>query len=620
MKEITSFGDSYKSFYVYSLMITVAMGPLYWGYSAGVISPTQEYLMKKVFPSEPASILYLSVAIRNIGAILGGGLGGQLASHLGRRKALMLSDILGVVSSLLSVVPNIWVLLVSRILNGIYTGLNCVVVPLYIGETSPPEIKGKTGTYTSLFDTVGVLIGYLLGLGMPSILDEDASYYWQIMFILGGLIPLLRYLLLSKIFQHDTPIFLLTNNKVEEAQKAYHLIYQQERANEEFHTTFRSIELLGKDSKKNVSTTELFTRRYRMALFVGCFLNFQIQFTGFQYITFYATSIFKMAAKGPEDNSPQLFTIILGLSAVITSYFAGNVVQKHGRKLVLIAGQVSMALALVLFMMVCASNPTSPFLTYLVILGFIFYFLTLGPVKWVYLAEILPAKGLAVGQIVNFTGGFLTTQVAPMINDSFGPVVTFGMFLVSCIVGFLFVKYIVIETKGMSHFETLMIYSPPEEPVEIEDRENASPVRRKGTKLSPTVIADMKMKSQVMMWLNQRMSVYGERIYVPDMLPVVLEAQKDRSKSVFTPYKHAGSIYIEMKDFRRNTAFADFVHVNQDTRSSSISLLSPQKKSIALDKVMSQAMRTIPMVTERENERHSINIENPDVPYQQIDD
>lgn len=170
---------------------------------------------------------------------MGALLASELGKRLGRRKALMVTDVIGMISAVISFLPHVSLLLIGRILIGSHAGINCSIVPLYIGEWIPPEIKGKVGAFTALGESIGVLVGYLLGINIPLEASDDSNHWWRVMFGLGAIFPLIRFLLLLLFFRYDTPVNLMKEEKLEEAEQAYAKIYKKEKASEIFKYQLR---------------------------------------------------------------------------------------------------------------------------------------------------------------------------------------------------------------------------------------------------------------------------------------------------------------------------------------------------------------------------------------------
>mmetsp|Transcript_6616 Transcript_6616/g.5940 ORF Transcript_6616/g.5940 Transcript_6616/m.5940 type:complete len:164 (+) Transcript_6616:251-742(+) len=160
----------------------------------------------------------------------------ELGKRLGRRKAFMVTDILGIVAAAFVMLPHVSLLLIGRILIGAHSGFNCSIVPLYLGEWIPAEIKGKVGAFTTLGESIGVLIGYLLGLNMPLNPTDDTNQWWRVMFGIGAIFPFIRYMLLLLVFRYDTPVNLMKEEKLEEAEKAYAKVYKKEKASQIFRS------------------------------------------------------------------------------------------------------------------------------------------------------------------------------------------------------------------------------------------------------------------------------------------------------------------------------------------------------------------------------------------------
>jgi len=123
----------------------------------------------------------------------------------------MISDVVAIFSAGFAVLPHISLFIIGRILMGVHTGSNYTIVPNYLSEWSPPEVKGRVGSFTTLGECLGVLFGYLLGLNMPIDPQNADDDWWRVMYGLGAIFPLIRLLLLGFVFRLDTPVNLMKN-------------------------------------------------------------------------------------------------------------------------------------------------------------------------------------------------------------------------------------------------------------------------------------------------------------------------------------------------------------------------------------------------------------------------
>ena len=197
-------------------------------------------------------------------------------------------------------------------------------------------------------------------------------------------------------------------------------------------------------------------KKYRKAVAFGSIFISGTQLTGYLYIINYATTIFKETS---DAETSQIFTIILGCVSLFASLCSGPIIQRFGRKIIILIGFLMVAISHFIFMAISLNDSKSEALKYMVILVLFFYVITLGAVKWVYLGDILKGPGLGIANMINFTTAFTVTQVGPIISESVGPSETFAIFGVACGLCFFFALFFLKETKGLSYFETLNIFN-----------------------------------------------------------------------------------------------------------------------------------------------------------------
>ena len=171
-----------------------------------------------------------------VGAIIGAFLGGIMATKLGRRKSFLLADLIGIIGCVIWIFQGNAPLLLGRLISGVAVGINSAIVPLYINEISPLSISGVMGAMTQLTVNVGILISFLLGLNVAKAstirAHPDDEWWWRFMFAFPILTAALRSLFLLTVFRFETPSYLISKGKDEEAKEILDKIYFAEHSDQ----------------------------------------------------------------------------------------------------------------------------------------------------------------------------------------------------------------------------------------------------------------------------------------------------------------------------------------------------------------------------------------------------
>ena len=458
--------SGYHESEVWAIVITSTLGMFVFGYLLSVINTVQSFLSVVVFKwDKETTVTYTSLlhSLVPIGAAVGAFAGGALARKVGRRKAMLITDFICLIGILLTLLESINVMLAGRFLSGLCVGLHSAIVPLYVSEISPLQIKGKSGSFNQIQLCLGILIAFLFGFGLPdfsqgSISEEaEASQWWR--FVLGfPLIPIIyRIFALWMLYDFDTPAYLVNNRRDKEAKLTLDRIYTKSASVEQY-------EVLAKARDQNshggsVSFSTLFKSEYRSRLFIGCFIGILRQASGVNALVFYSTKIFKESSNG-DHGQAVLYSTLFAVFKLLATIASSQVITRFGRKPLLIAGDIGMALALGGIVVLGYAGAVSviifPIFIYIIIFG-----LTYGPVPWIFIAEVLPDVGVGIAILLNWATAFLVAQFFQPLANALGTYIVFLIFAVTCLLSLIVLLARVKETRNLLPYEIAQLYSQP---------------------------------------------------------------------------------------------------------------------------------------------------------------
>ena len=428
-----------------------ALGGLLFGYDTGVISGAILFITKDfgLSPFMQGAI----VAALLLGAMIGAGLAGPLSDRMGRKRIIIIAGITFTVGALAAAAaPSAGALVAARFVLGLAVGSAALVVPLYLSEIAPKDMRGRIASLNQLMIVVGILAAFIVNAILASSGD------WRLMLGLAAIPSLI--LLLGMAFMPETPRFLVRSGEEREAREVLEEVTQDDASADE--RPERKIEEIRElDEQEQGGGWELLKQPWvRPALIVAIGLAVFQQFIGINTIIYYAPTTLTSVGFGAE--SAIYANLVIGVLNVGMTIIAIKIIDRVGRKPMLYAGVVGMVASLLvlgisLSVLPEPHHPSDPAaIITLVCLGtFIASFAaTWGPVVWVMIPEVLPlsVRGTAMGVAVvaNWGANFLVSQTFPMLLSKFGPGPVFLGYAAMGVLAFLFVKAFVTETKGRS--------------------------------------------------------------------------------------------------------------------------------------------------------------------------
>jgi SP family sugar:H+ symporter-like MFS transporter len=421
-----------------------ALGGLLFGYDTGVISGAILFISQELRLTP--FLEGLVVASLLLGAAAGAASAGPLSDRLGRRNLIIIAAILFTVGAIgAALAPNVGVLVLFRVVLGLGVGAAALVVPLYLSEIAPTQIRGAISSLNQLNIVVGILLAYIVN----ALLANAEAWRWML-----GLaaVPSL-VLLIGMYFLPETPRWLVSQDRDEDARD----VLRRSRNEEETEREIREIREVEEQEEGGLG--ELAASWVRPALVVAIGLAVFQQIIGINTIIYYAPTTLTNVGYGAA--AAIYANLIIGVVNVLMTLVAIWIIDRVGRKPLLLTGLVGIASLTVLGLStLLLSEPSSPtdavaIITLLCLAGFIISFAaTWGPTVWVMLPEVLPLRirGTAMGVAIflHWIANFIVSQTFPSLLASLGPGPVFLGYAVIGVLAFVFVSAFVTETKGRS--------------------------------------------------------------------------------------------------------------------------------------------------------------------------
>ena len=429
------------------LFVFGALGGLLFGYDTGVISGAILFI-KKDFELSPF-LEGAVVAVLLLGALVGAATAGPLADRIGRRKLLLIAAVIFAVGALgAAVAPGTGVLILFRFILGLAVGCAALIVPLYLAEIAPPEARGAIGSLNQLMVVLGILLAFVVN----AFLAPSEEWRWM----LGIAVVPSIILFVGMYAMPETPRFLVRRGKEDEARAVLERIMDPSDVDAELE----EIRKIDEEESQGARLADLAQDWVRPALMVAIGLAVFQQLVGINTIIYYAPTTLTNVGYG--DSAAITANIVIGVINVALTLLAIKLVDRVGRKPLLLAGLAGMILSLTVLGLSLtlmaepkqASDPAA--VVTLICLGtFIASFAaTWGPVVWVMLPEVLPlhVRGAAMGVAIalHWFANFAVSQSFPLLIDAFSPGAVFLGYAGIGVIATVFVLRMVKETKGRS--------------------------------------------------------------------------------------------------------------------------------------------------------------------------
>ncbi|KAG2710730.1 hypothetical protein I3843_04G041200 [Carya illinoinensis] len=421
------------------------LGAILFGYHLGVVNGALEYLAKDLGIAENTVVQGWVVSTLLAGATVGSFTGGALADKFGRTRTFQLDAIpLAIGAFLCATAQSVQTMIIGRLLAGIGIGVTSAIVPLYISEISPTEIRGALGSVNQLFICIGILAALVAGLPLAG-----NPLWWRTMFGIA-IIPSIL-LALGMAFSPESPRWLFQQGKIPEAEKSIKTLFGKERVAEVMHDLMAA----GQGSTEpEAGWFDLFSSRYWKVVSVGAALFLFQQLAGINAVVYYSTSVFHRAGIASDVAASAL----VGAANVIGTAIASSLMDRQGRKSLLMTSFSGMAASMLLLSLSFTWKVLAPYSGTLAVLGTVLYVLSFslgaGPVPALLLPEIfasrIRAKAVALSLGMHWITNFVIGLYFLSVVNKFGISSVYLGFSTVCLLAVLYIAGNVVETKGRS--------------------------------------------------------------------------------------------------------------------------------------------------------------------------
>jgi SP family arabinose:H+ symporter-like MFS transporter len=428
--------------YVYAISAAAAISGLLFGVDTAVINGALVFL-KEQFRLSDVQIEVAASALL-VGCLLGAAAAGELTDRFGRKRVLLAAALLFCVSSLGTALPrNLTEFIGARFVAGLAIGVASVLAPMYIAEVAPPAIRGRLVILNQMAIVTGILLAYFVNWVLSGL--GDASWRW--MFAAAAL-PSAGFFL-ALLFIPESPRWLVARGCPAEALTTLVRVSGQKIAEQQM------VEIRAGIAEESGSWAELFQPGLRRALVLAIGLAILCQVTGINTVIYYGALLFKEHGGSNTATDAIWANVVIGAVNFLTTIVAIFLIDRAGRRLLLLIGSAAMGVALALLGFAFRMNPVPTRLVLALVLFYVASFaVSMGAVIWVYIAELFPTRvrgrAMSVATMLIWAACLLVTMTFLSMVRALGASGAFWVYASLCAVSFVFVWALAPETKGRS--------------------------------------------------------------------------------------------------------------------------------------------------------------------------
>ena len=449
-------------FYVIFISAVAAIGGFLFGFDSGVINGTVSALGNAFNSSSVAT--GFNVASVLLGCAVGALAAGPLADKFGRRAIMIITAIIFAISAFGSGISESSAeFIFYRLFGGLGIGAASVLAPAYIAEVAPPALRGRLATLQQLAIVLGLFAAFLsnyliadaAGSAQNILMLDIAAWRWMFW---AELVPAILFLV-GVLFIPESPRYLVAQGKVDDAKTVFSKI-----SNDNVAAQISDVKSSLHNDKKP-SIRDLFidgSKKVHPIVWAGVALSVFQQFVGINVVFYYGSELWQAA--GFDESQSLFINVLAGTTNIVSTFIAIALVDKIGRKPLLLVGSVGMFISLSALTYIfgsaglneagklALSDNMGTFALIMANLFVVFFGLSWGPVVWVLLGEMfnnrIRGAALAVAASAQWIANFAITMTFPIMLANIGLAGAYGFYALSALISIFFVAKYITETRG----------------------------------------------------------------------------------------------------------------------------------------------------------------------------
>jgi len=454
--------------FIGAIVAVATIGGFLFGYDSGAVNGTQGGLTQAfgLIPGNwsPRNGLGFTVASLLIGCFIGAFFAGRLADLMGRRNTMMLAALLFLVGAIVQGLAHAHgIFLAARIMGGMAVGAASVLSPAYISEVAPASIRGRMTTVQQVMIITGLTAAFVVNYFLAAAAGESTQPFWagieawRWMYLMQAL-PAAVFLI-ALLLIPESPRYLVSKGRNAEAEKVLASLFGTDVATAKLREIQDSFSA---DHRPRLSDVMSPNGGIRPIVWAGILLAVFQQLVGINVIFYYGATLWQLA--GFTEAQSLLINIVSGAVSIAACFITIALVDKIGRKPLLLIGSAGMAVTLFALVYAFANGTLdaggnlqlSPNLGTLALIAanlyVIFFNVSWGPIMWVMLGEMFPnqirGSALAVSGFFQWFANFLISFSFPVMAAGLGLALSYSFYAVCAVISFFLVQKFIHETKG----------------------------------------------------------------------------------------------------------------------------------------------------------------------------
>ncbi len=438
--------------YAYRIATVAAAAGLLFGFDIAVINGALVFLRVQFALTELQTEIAAGALL--LGCAFGASMAGPLSDRLGRRRILIASAALFALSSIGAALPhNLAEFISARLAAGIATGIASMLAPLYIAENSPPAIRGRLVTFNQMAIVTGILIAYTVNWALAGL----GPQCWRWMFAFAAAPAIVFWA--GLLFVPESPRWLVKQGRDFEALQIL------DRLSGPVEAAHQLREIQDAVREEQDSLRQLLQPGFRVPLIIAVTLAILQQITGVNTVLYYGTLIFRDQVGQQSNTSAIGLNVIIGSINFLATILAIAIIDKAGRKPLLLASTGGMAVSLVLIGAAFRVHPVPAALVLAAILAYVVSFgIGMGPGVWVLMSELFPTRirgrAMAIATVALWLASLLLTVTFLSLVSAIGASGTFWLYAGLSAFTFVFIWRVVPETRRKSLEEIERMWQP----------------------------------------------------------------------------------------------------------------------------------------------------------------
>ena len=429
-----------------------AFGGILFGYDIGVMTGALPILQQRWnLQNSPVDLGLITSAVM-LGAILGGAMAGRLADRYGRRRLILIASLVFIAGAAFSAIApdnGVAYLVAARIILGWAVGAASALVPAYLSEMAPADVRGRLSGLNQVMIVTGMLLSYVADFFLDSL---SATWSWRIM--LGAAVVPAIILFLGTLELPESPRFLVSHGLIDKARQILTTIRPERwHLEDELQDIRRTVQNENEQERTKGHYKAFLQPHYRPLIVAGLGVAALQQFQGANAIFYYLPLIVQRLS-GASTHSALMWPMLEGAILVLGSLFFLLLADNINRRTLLTVGGIIMAISFIapallhMLMPSLGGNTVVVFLSIYVAL----YSFTWAPLTWVIVGEIFPlsirGSGTGLASSFNWIGSFLVGLLFPIMASAMSEYAVFAIFGAVCVFGVIFIRLWVPETRG----------------------------------------------------------------------------------------------------------------------------------------------------------------------------